>query len=85
MLVIYLCWCTYALDKNPNLFPKSFSLCIYLFLLSYFSLVYKVFFKNFPCILFKPTDEKNYFLVVFFSRWHFGMCLPNTLAAGGEF
>jgi hypothetical protein len=43
------------------------------------------FFLKFSLFLFELTNVKKYFLVMFFSRWHFGTCLPNALAVGGKY
>jgi hypothetical protein len=76
--------CRNALNNNPNTFPSDFP---YLFIL-FCSDILQICTK-YPseCFLIFPyyIGPENLFFRSFIIRRHFGRCLPNGFAAGGEF
>jgi hypothetical protein len=76
--------CRNALDNNPNIFLSSF---LYLFILfpSDNLQTCTKYLREFFLIFIYFIRPENLFFRTFIIRRHFGRCLPNGFAVGGEF
>jgi hypothetical protein len=75
--------CRNALNNNPNIFLSNFLYLFILFLSDNFQTCTKYLQEIFLIFIYFIKPE-NLFFKAFFIRRHFGRCLPNGFAAGGE-